>query len=213
MAAFMRAHQQGALAIELDVRTCAGGEVVVFHDATVSRASEGRDERHVRDVSLSDLRAMGVPTLDEALTWAGSKGVGVNVEMKHDGVDRIVLARKTARSLHATGADVLLSSFDPLLLAMAAARSPRVARALLVRTGQPLWANVLQQVARPPFVDALHIERTQAHPALARHLRKGLRLGVWTVNDPREAVHFVRLGVASIITDTPGEILKALTRS
>jgi glycerophosphoryl diester phosphodiesterase len=45
---------------------------------------------------------------------------------------------------------------------------------------------------------------------LARYARRGLRLGVWTVNDPREAINLVRLGVASIITDAPGTILKAL---
>jgi glycerophosphoryl diester phosphodiesterase len=41
-------------------------------------------------------------------------------------------------------------------------------------------------------------------------MRKGLRVGVWTVNDPREAVDLVALGAASIITDRPGDILTAL---
>jgi glycerophosphoryl diester phosphodiesterase len=194
---------------------------VVFHDATLSRSSGGRDQRRVGDVHLAELRAMGVPTLEEALWWARSNGVGVNVEMKHDLVNRMALARETVHAIRVTGADVLLSSFDPLLLALASVLAPRVARALIVHAGQPLWADVLQRVVGPPYVQALHIERTQATPGTQRttnldmgwYLRRTLRVGVWTVNDPREALELVRLGAASIITDAPGAILQALTRS
>jgi glycerophosphoryl diester phosphodiesterase len=37
-----------------------------------------------------------------------------------------------------------------------------------------------------------------------------LRLGVWTVNEPREAAALVESGVASIITDRPGDVLAGL---
>jgi glycerophosphoryl diester phosphodiesterase len=210
--AFEHARRQGAPAVELDVRTCAGGGLVVVHDATLSNASEGRDGRRVCDAHRSELRAMGVPTLEEALSWARASRVAVNVEMKHDVADRAAFVRATVHAVRASGADVLLSSFDPLLLAIAAVLAPSLPRALLVRAGQPLWERGLQRAARSPFVGWLHLERTQVHPSvLARHLAKGLRLGVWTVNDPREAVDLVRLGVASIITDAPGAVLQALT--
>jgi glycerophosphoryl diester phosphodiesterase len=202
---------QGACAVELDVRTCAGQAVVVFHDATLSRATEGNDDRRVGEMSLGELRAMGVPTLEEVLSWARSNRVGVNVEMKHDVADRTALAHGTARAVRATGADVLFSSFDPLLLGLAASFARAIPRALLVRAAQPLWADLVQRVARPPLLGWLHLERTQAQThRLARYKRRGLRLGVWTVNDPREAAVLVALGVASIITDAPGSIRKAL---
>src|SRR4029077_7808752 len=66
--AFERARREGALAIELDVRTCADGNVVVFHDTTLSRTADGRDERRVADVSAEELGSMGVPRLEEALS-------------------------------------------------------------------------------------------------------------------------------------------------
>jgi glycerophosphoryl diester phosphodiesterase len=211
IAAFEQALRQGASAVELDVRPCAGNALVVFHDAGLSRATEGRDGRRVGGVDLGELRAFGVPTLEEALSWARSNGVGVNVEMKHDVTDRAALAWGTVHAVRATRADVLISSFDPLLLALAATAAPALPRALLVRAGQPVWASGVQAAARPPLVAWLHLERTQVEPsALARYARRGLRLGVWTVNDPREAINLVRLGVASIITDAPGTILKAL---
>jgi glycerophosphoryl diester phosphodiesterase len=211
IAAFEQARREGAAAVELDVRTCAGEEVVVYHDPTLSRATQGTDERRVADLSLGELRAIGVETLDQTFSWARTHRVAVNVEMKHDVPNRAALARATVLAIRTAGVDALLSSFDPLLLALAAVLAPRLPRALLVHAKQPLWAALLQQAARPPFVGWLNLERIQARPrALGRHLRRGLRLGVWTVNDPHEAVDLARLGVSSIITDTPGAIVRAL---
>jgi glycerophosphoryl diester phosphodiesterase len=211
--AFEQAVRQGASAIELDVRTCAASDAaVVFHDATLSRATRGRDGRSVSDLELGELRAMGVPTLDAVLSWARALGIGVNVEMKHDVVSRAALVRATARAVRATRADVLFSSFDPLLLGLVAFAAPSVPRALLVRPGQPKWADALQRAARPPLFGWLHMERAQVDPAaLVGCARRGVRVGVWTVNDPREAVDLVGRGVASIITDDAGAVSKALS--
>jgi glycerophosphoryl diester phosphodiesterase len=137
--------------------------------------------------------------------------VAVNVEMKHEVPHRPQLARTTVGAIRASGADVLLSSFDPLLLALAAAVDPSVPRALLTHETQGRWADALREIARPSLVRALHVERSQATAdALARYRRRGLRVGVWTVNDPEEARELVRLGAASIITDRPDDLLRAL---
>jgi glycerophosphoryl diester phosphodiesterase len=215
--AFAQARAQGARAVELDVRTCAGGGVVVFHDETLARMTHGRDARRVCDVPEEELLRVDlghgatIPSLRDVLAWARGEGVAVNVEMKHDVPRRLQLARETVAIALASGADVVLSSFDPLLLGLAAAYGPSLARALLTQHEQRLWIDALQETIRPRLVAALHLERTQAQPALlARCRRRGLRVGVWTVNDPVEARELVRNGAASIITDRPGEILRAL---
>ncbi len=215
LAAFEQAREQGARAVELDARTCAEGQVVVFHDATLARATDGRDTRRVCDVAVGELRELDVPTLDEALCWARANGVAVNVEMKHDAPARLRrLVPDAVRAVRRSGADVLFSSFDPSLLALAAGLAPAVPRALLVHGGQARWAGLAQELVRPPLAAALHLERSQVNASLvARSLRRGLRVGVWTVNDPREAAAFVRLGVASIITDAPAAIASALSRT
>jgi len=196
IAAFEQARAQGARAIELDVRTC-DGEVVVLHDAP--RVGQGQLDPEV-------------PTLAEALTWARERDVAVNVEMKHDVPDRVRLARATVRIVTSSRADVLLSSFDPMLLAIAGIAAPRLPRALLVHSAQAVWADLLQERIGPPLVQALHLERTQTDPrAVRRYLRRGLRVGVWTVNDLREAADLVALGVATIITDRAGDLLSSLT--
>jgi glycerophosphoryl diester phosphodiesterase len=198
LAAFERARVQGARAIELDVRTHEG-HVIVLHDPPREPLARLRPE---------------VPMLAEVLAWGREHRVAVNVEMKHDVPDRLALARATVRAIRASRADVLLSSFDPRLLAMAAALAPSIPRALLVASAQDRWADTLQETVRPPLVGAIHLERTQTAPrAIARYLARGLRVGVWTVNDPVEARDLVALGVASIITDAPGVMLEALVPS
>lgn len=193
--AFEQARAQGARAIELDVRTCGTGEVIVQHDPTPA--------------SLAALAARGVPTLSEALEWAHSCDVAVNVEMKHDVPNRLALVNRVRRVLRATRADVLLSSFDPVLLAAAAAAIPRTRRALL--TARDQRPRVPSFIATLPYVHALHLERTQTAPAaIARYRRRGLRIGVWTVNDAHEATDLAALGVQTLITDAPGAILSAL---
>jgi glycerophosphoryl diester phosphodiesterase len=217
--AFERARDQGVRAIELDVRTCDGGEAVVFHDASLERMTRGEDRRRVSEVPLAELHAIDlgrgsrVPTLEDALAWAHDRHVAVNVELKHDVPDCAMLARRALRAIQASRADVCLSSFDPMLLAMALVLARGVPRALLVHSGQARWAHLLQEAVRPPVVGALHLERTQTDTrALARYARRGLRCGAWTVNDEREALDLVGLGVQTIITDAPGAVLAALSR-
>jgi glycerophosphoryl diester phosphodiesterase len=215
--AFAQAKAQGARAIELDVRTCSGGGVVVFHDDTLARMTHGRDGRRVCDVPEEEVlrtdlgQGATVPRLRDVLAWARREDVAVNVEMKHDVPQRRSLARETVAIVRASGADVVLSSFDPLLLALAAAHAPSLPRALLTQRKQRVWVDAFQEAMRPPLVAALHLERTQCQPGIiARCRRRGLRIGVWTVNDPFEARDLVRMGASSIITDHPGAMRSAL---
>jgi glycerophosphoryl diester phosphodiesterase len=214
IAAFARAHAEGAKAIELDVRTCTGNHVVVMHDVDLARVTDGSDRRVVARLTLGELGrvAMGasrerIPTLDDVLGWAQGR-LAVNVEAKHDVPDRLALARSVARALaRHPQVEVLLSSFDPTLLAMLAAATPRTPRAWLTHEGQRAWEPVWRRLAERAPIDAVHLERTQASPeTIARVQRAGKRVGVWTVNDPNEARDLAALGVDWLITDDPGSL-------
>jgi glycerophosphoryl diester phosphodiesterase len=223
IAAFARAHVDGAQAVELDVRTCAGGHVVVMHDPDLARMTEGRDRRAVAQVTLGELGnvALGAgtsreraPTLDDLLAWARGR-VALNVEAKHDVPDRRALAKSLARTLARHPAvEVLLSSFDPALLAMLAVTAPATPRAWLTHDEQRLWnAPWAHLLARAP-VYAVHLQRTQASPATVAALqRAGKRVGVWTVNDPSEARDLAALGVDWLITDDVRALRPALNRN
>jgi glycerophosphoryl diester phosphodiesterase len=216
-ASFERARVEGAHAIELDVRLTRTGEVVVIHDPTLARVTNGRDTRSVAELPWSELSraTLGtsserVPRLDDVLTWASESQMAVNVEIKHDVPYRPALVRAVAREVRQREAPILVSSFDPLSLLGLRMLAPKVACALLTDPSQA-YAEALHAIARPPFVVALHVERRQAVPSeIARWKRRGLDVGVWTVNDPSEAVRLVEYGVDILITDEPRRILEGL---
>ncbi len=52
--AFETAIRDGAEAVELDVRVCASGELVVLHDPTLGRVSGGADDRAAVDLTLTE---------------------------------------------------------------------------------------------------------------------------------------------------------------
>jgi glycerophosphoryl diester phosphodiesterase len=215
--AFERARAEGARAVELDVRASADGSAVVFHDATLARMTGGRDSRRIDAVGASELRTIvldggaRIPTLADVLGWGRECGVAVNVELKHGPTRPGELARATLRAARGARADVLFSSFDPRLLAWVAALAPAVPRAFLTHAGQDKWAYALREALRPPLVQAVHLEQKEADPAkLRRYRRRGLQLGVWTVNDAEVARRLADAGAGWIITDTPGAIVVAL---
>ena len=179
------------------MRTCATGEVVVRHDPT--------------SASRAELRAQGAPSLDEVLAWAAAAGVAVNVEMKHDVPNRLRLVERVGRVLPQVPrrrAALVLRSRAPRRCG--GRRAPTsAARCSPPATSARACPEI---IATQPYVHALHLERTQTEPpAVARHLRRGLRVGVWTVNDPVEAADLVALGVRTLITDAPGALLDALS--
>jgi glycerophosphoryl diester phosphodiesterase len=106
----------------------------------------------------------------------------------------------------------LISSFDPALLVMLGALAPSRPRALLTGARQR-YAATLHAAVRPPFAYALHVERTQTEPRdIERWKVRGLKVGVWTVNDPDEARDLARVGVDFVITDRTAEIVECFTR-
>ncbi len=218
MAAFEHALAQGADGIELDVRPCGSGEIVVFHDPDLTRATAGADRRQVSDVSYAELAAVrlfggesGPPLLSDVLRLCEARGAALNVEIKHDTPRPDRLVAGVARELSRSGADVVVSSFHPGLLLRLGLRAPRVRRAWLLTSKRRWSRRAALHVARAPWLYALHIERTLASPRLVSVLRdRGLRVGVWTVNDPDEARDLVAIGADWIITDAPGRIRDAV---
>jgi glycerophosphoryl diester phosphodiesterase len=221
IAAFERAMADGADGVELDVRTTADDEVVVLHDVDLARVTGGRDARTAAALDVAEICAVEleggarVPTLAETLDWAEARGALLNVELKHDVRDRGTLARLTARLIRTRprlAGRVLLSSFDPQLLAWSAIYARELPRALLVHAGERLaWTRATRLAARALGCVAAHPQHTMCSPALVRSLRDaGLRVNTWTVNDASEASALALLGVDGIISDDPAAILRGL---
>ncbi|HTQ07163.1 MAG TPA: glycerophosphodiester phosphodiesterase [Polyangiaceae bacterium] len=214
--AFELARTEGADGVELDVRLDADERVIVLHDRTLGRVSGETETRDVellgaRELDRVSLAGERVPLLAEVLAWARERGMRVNVELKRDVSRPLVLLRHVSRVVKESGVGpelVLYSSFHPGFVAALGALSPAFPRAWLI----DLDGRVLRRApAFRAIADGVNPHRgLVTSAAMWRWKRHGAPVATWTVNDEREARHVAELGVDTIISDKPGEILKAL---
>jgi glycerophosphoryl diester phosphodiesterase len=214
-AAFDLALEEGAEGVELDVRLNASGDVMVCHDTTLERVTEGRDRRSIEGLSSAECkdvrlaRGEPLPFLRDVLAWAKRRGACVNVELKMDGRRRPALVRAVAEltSSHAPSGDILISSFHPLAVLAHRALAPRVASAWLLESPTLAELPILAHAGSM----ALHPKHTLITAArLARWKTRVARVHTWTVNDPNRALELAALGVDCLITDEPGRLRRAL---
>jgi glycerophosphoryl diester phosphodiesterase len=223
-AAFELARTEGAHGVELDVRLVKTGEIIVLHDPTLARVTQGTDRRNVEQLPLADARRADVgrgervPLLSEVLDWAEQHDQLVNVEVKSDVRRRRDLVRGVIALLsqhpYATRG-VWLSSFDPRFVWSLARALPLVPSAFLFHTKSPV-ARAAALVGAATFkrlgACAVHPEHVLVTEARMQAWRsKSELVGTWTVNDEARARELASLGVDLLITDRPGAILKAIS--
>lgn len=217
LAAFRRAVACGADMVELDVQLTLDGEVVVVHDFTLDRTTDGTGT--VGASSLAEIRRLdagawfgnafrgeAVPTLGEVL---GAVGLPVNVELKPVG-DQGLEAR-TLTVVRAAGAlgRVVFSSFDPGALERLRALSSEADIGILC-DGPP--GPAAMRLAGRVGARALHVRKDGATPeafALAR--AAGLQIRVWTVNEAGEFERLAAAGARGVFTDYPERFLQTGT--
>lgn len=219
LAAFAAAAVAGADGVELDVRQCATGEVVVFHDADLKRLA-GRPQRIDRLplAALREVRLRGapgepgaaspgepVPTLDEVFE-ALPAPLLVNVEIKADRAleaARLPAAVVACVRRHHAEARVLVSSFNPVALARLRAAAGDLAIALLFhgKLALPLRRGWAARALRPLAVHPQH-ELVTAE-SMRQWRRHRWAVNVWTVDDEAEVRRLVGLGVDGIVGNDP----------
>ncbi len=225
IAAIDGAAAAGAAGVEIDVRSCATGELVVAHDPTLAPVTGGRDERLIAELSLGELRRIDlagaqqrstthrIAELGEVLARCRQLGLAVNVEMKRDVPSRSAVVRATATHLAALEPDqpFVVSSFDPAMLAGLRLLAPTLPVALLLhRAGRRYHLELL---ARPLGAVAIHVERTMVSRPLVRRWRaRGLRVVAWTVNHLQEVRDLYSIGVNGFISDDPAHLEPELRR-
>jgi glycerophosphoryl diester phosphodiesterase len=214
--AFVGAKAQGADGIELDVMRCASGELVVTHDEELTRLA-GRPWVVARtpywklkeaDVgSRLGFKPARIPLLHEVFD-ALPKDFFVNIELKCDTLEDRGLSVEVGRYVEREGLDerVVISSFNPLCLVRLAAAFPNLKRALLIDPDKPWWPQAhfwLPVIGR----DGVHpYFKDTTEDRVRRWKERGLRLGVWTVDDFQEADRLEFLGIDYLITNEPQKI-------
>lgn len=226
LAAFDLALQQEADALELDAKLSIDGHVVVIHDQTVERTTDGQGE--VRCMTLAALQELDagsyfdiafhgvrIPTLEQVFEAFGYKTF-INVELTNyaspadDLPDRVVELVKR----HRLEKRVLFSSFNPRALRKTIRSIPEVPIGLLALPGRPGWwaRSWLGRMIVP--YEALHPEIHDVTTALIESThRRGYRLNVYTVNQPEDMRRLFAMGVDGIFTDDPRLARKVLSVS
>ena len=204
LAAFRLAAEQGAEAIEFDVRATADRHLVVIHDAALARTTDRDGE--IASLTLEEVRradagvrrgeafrGQRVPTLAEVLETARGRLL-VDLELKAAGVEGLV-ADHLARA--EMTADALVTSFlEDAVTAMRALDSG-VAVGLLQQWPDVSRATDLGMDIYLPHVGALSSELV----AICR--ARGLQIIPWTVRSEDEARTVLAHGVRGLVVDDP----------
>ncbi|MEW6718775.1 MAG: glycerophosphodiester phosphodiesterase family protein [Chloroflexota bacterium] len=215
LAAFELAVKQGAHAIELDAKLCADGQVVVIHDTTVDRTTDGSGR--VGDLPLEALRELDageffdasfrgerIPTLSEVLESIGRR-LWINIELTNYTTPNDALPAKAAELVrhHGLQERVIFSSFNPLTLNRMKKELPRVPKGWLIAPGS--WGAWSWRLLRG------YISHEAVHPAsqivspgwVTRIHLQGRRVHVYTVNRVEEIKRLLDWDVDGIFTDDP----------
>jgi glycerophosphoryl diester phosphodiesterase len=225
LVAFKKAIDPGADMIELDVRLSKDGEVVVIHDESLERTTNGKGR--VIDLTLDELKKLDagskfhpsfsgerIPALREVLQLAHDR-VLVNIELKKGDYGKWTILDLADRALleveKAGMADrVLFSSFDPSVLERLLRANPRMPVAYLYN--RP-WNFPGEVTEGRPF-QALNCRKTVlTRENISRAHEEGVRIGVYTLNTEEEMERFIDLKVDAIITDYPDRLIKILEKS
>lgn len=223
LAAFQLALEHGADGIEFDVKLTSDGQVVVHHDASLERTTNGKGQ--LKDFTLAELKQLDagswfgeqfrgerIPTLAEIFETVGDK-LFMNIELTNYATPFDKLVDKVAELVerYHMHKRILYSSFLPHNLIRAGALTPGLPRGQLALPGpagwwQRGWGGLLKLQADHPFsadVNAASVERSHA---------RGRRVYTWTVNQPEEMRRLQSLGVDGIITDDPKLALSVFGR-
>lgn len=216
MPAFERAVQMGADGIETDVQLTKDGTLVLAHDETIDRVSDGSG--WIKDYTLKELRGFSfskthpefgkveIPTLEDLLCLLQYTDLELNLELKSGVLYYEGLEEKTADLVHRMGFDerVIYSSFSHYSVkkAMAYCHEKKYHSRFGLLTGVPIghapdYVKALGAYAYHPPAATLQEGEIQACHA------QGLKVHIWTVDMKSEIKRWSDLGADAIITDCP----------
>jgi glycerophosphoryl diester phosphodiesterase len=235
--AFSRAVEAGADVLEMDLHSTSDGALVIIHDETVGRTTDGTGP--VNRMTLAQLKK-----LDAAYRWSNDggksfplRGQGVqiptldelfkafprahfNIDIKQEQPSLIKPFCRLIRERNMTG-NVLVASFDTNALEefrqecaeVATSASPAdVSRFLTLKTITP-------DNARLPAAHALQVpEYAGSRQLITREFveaahRQHLEVHAWTINDEATMRRLIALDVDGIITDYPDRLIALLDQS
>ena len=234
MASFRRAVADGADALELDVHATRDGVVVVIHDETLDRTTDGTGrvrERTFAELSRYDAgakfgeeagypysgRGIRVPALEELLDELPNIPLNIEIKQAEPAIDDAVvslLERKQAVDR------VLLAAEDDAVMRRIRGRAPDAATSASYEEARDFFQRCFADdlAGYAPAALALQIPRCVGNidlvtvETVAAAHRFGLEMHVWTINEEDEMAALLSLGVDGVMSDYPGRLVAVARR-
>jgi glycerophosphoryl diester phosphodiesterase len=236
LVAFQNAVDLGVDVLELDVHSTSDGVIVVLHDQSVDRTTDGSGQIHgmtfeaLRELDAAyhfsmdggetyPYRGEGVlvPTLAEVLGSWPEHYYAVEIKQSAPSiVDEVLAVLEETETLE----QVIIASTSDVTLANLRAQNPAVFTSFSAgEIFEFVYVTDDTEADYVPPGDFLHVPPAQGivdiitPERVARAHRLGLRIHAWTINDPEEMEALIELGVDGIMTDDPatlGEIIASM---
>ncbi len=216
IASFEKAIAQGAEIIETDARLSEDKEIILIHDETVERTTDGRGK--VSELTLKELKSLDagswfgkkfsgerIPTLEETTEVVKGK-VKLDIELK--GKDPL-LPKKVINLLKKENfiRESIISSFNYFFLKEVKRLEPQIITGLLFATpaqerkGFPYWKWLDLILPRYNLITEDLVEKAHS---------KGLKIIAWTVDNPEEIRRLIDLEVDGIASNYPALLTRIL---
>lgn len=226
MSAFKKAYQIGADMVELDVHLSKDGQLIVMHDDTLDRTTNGKGK--IGDKTLAELKTLDagshfspafkgeqIPTLDEVLIYAKDK-ICVNIEIKAEAVEDnpkpgMGIEQKVVQAVKKYGMEqhVIVSSFSSKALATVKGFDRQIPTGMLIVT-DGLFNQQLDSVGEV-MADSVHeYNKFVSKSEIEKAHKVGIDENPWTEDDPHKMLELINRGVDGLITDRPDLALRVL---
>lgn len=223
--AFANSLELGVDGIELDVHRCASGELVVIHDADLSRTTNGAglvaeanlDEIQRLSAGLwfdKEFRREKVPLLSQVLALVSGQCL-INIEIKNAPIAYPGIEEELLDLLSSYGAPdkIIISSFDHHVLLRLTQLLPGDSSLELALLADAVlldlkgYSAALKTAYFHPCFGSLRQDIVEeAHAA-------GMKVNAWTLNQRGQWAMAMKMGVDGIVTDDPEELMILLGRA
>lgn len=215
MLAFYKAEESGCHGIELDVQLSKDGELVVFHDETIDRTTNGTG--CVKDYTLAELKAFDaaavwngvhgvqqIPTFEEYCQWVKNTDLVTNVEIKSGVYYYEELEEKTLAIVRKYGLEkkIIFSSFNHTSVTLLRRLAPDIPCGALVEHAG--LGNAGYYCAKYDF-QYYHPGFKGLTEDVVKNCKKHhIPLNVWTVNDMGTLEQMYDWECEGVISNYPG---------
>ncbi len=219
--AYQNSLDEGADILEMDVHATKDGVIVVSHDATVDRQTDGSG--YIREMTFEQVRALDagytftedggqsypyrgqgvqIPTLEEVFTAHSDAYYTLEIKQSDPPIVDEVLA--IIREYHMES-NVVMGAFSEVLLSEIREKAPELLTGFA--TEEVITFSLLRDDDLDDYLppgEFMQLPISAAQPATlerARHF--GIKAHIWTVNDEQEMNDLLDLGVDGIMSDNP----------